>query len=145
MALVALVVFNFILKNVVALHCDSWHIQCAFFKKTSKLVTFCVAILILKMEENKQHFWHIMLYCFKKGKNDAERQKKICAVYGESAVTDRMCRKWFTKFCAGDFSLENAPQWGRPVEVDSDQIETLIENNQHITRETMTYSKYPNQ
>ena len=34
------------------------------------------------------------------------------------------------KFCAGDFSLENAPQQGRPVDVDRDQIETLIENNQ---------------
>uniref|UniRef100_A0A8C6B8K2 Histone-lysine N-methyltransferase SETMAR n=1 Tax=Monodon monoceros TaxID=40151 RepID=A0A8C6B8K2_MONMO len=29
--------------------------------------------------------------------------------------------------------LDNAPQTGRPVEVDSDQIETLIENNQHYT------------
>ena len=24
--------------------------------------------------------------------------KKICAVYGEGAVTDRMCQKWFVKF-----------------------------------------------
>ena len=30
----------------------------------SKLVNFCVAILILKMEENI-HFHHIMLYYFK--------------------------------------------------------------------------------
>ena len=37
---------------------------------------------------------------------------------------------WFAKFHAGDFSLDEAPQSGRPVEVDSDQIETLIENNQ---------------
>ena len=37
------------------------------------------------------------------------------------------------KFRAGDFSLDNAPQSGRPVEADSDQIETLIENNQHST------------
>ena len=28
------------------------------------------------MEEQKQHFWHIMLYYFKKGKNAAEMQKK---------------------------------------------------------------------
>ena len=56
-------------------------------KKTSKLVNFCVAILILKMEEKKQHFQHIMLYYFKKGKNATETQK-ICAVYGEGAVTD---------------------------------------------------------
>ena len=44
---------------------------------------FCVAILILKMGENRQHFQHIMLHYFKKGKNATETQKKICAVYGE--------------------------------------------------------------
>ena len=37
------------------------------------------------------------------------------------------------KFRAGDFSLDDAPRSGRPVEVDSNQIETLIENNQHYT------------
>ena len=39
------------------------------------------------MEENMQHFWRIMLFYCKKG-NATEMQKKICAVYGESAVTD---------------------------------------------------------
>ena len=57
-------------------------------------MNFCVAILILKMEENT-HFQHIMLYYFKKGTNATEMQKKICAVYGEGAVTDQ---KQFAKF-----------------------------------------------
>ena len=48
-------------------------------------------------------------------------------------MTDRTCQKWFAKFRAGDFSLDDAPRLGRPVEVDSDQIETLIENNQRFT------------
>ena len=57
-------------------------------------------------------------------------------MYGEGAVTDGTCQNWFAKFRAGDFSLDHAPQSGRPVEVDSDQIETLIENNQcYTTRE----------
>ena len=50
------------------------------------------------MEENMQLFQHIMLYYFKKGKNTTEMQKKICAVYGEGAVTDQMCQKWRVKF-----------------------------------------------
>ena len=54
-------------------------------------------------------------------------------MYAEGAVTDRTCQKWFAKFCAGDFSLDDAPQLSRPVEVDSNQIETLTENNQHFT------------
>ena len=44
-----------------------------------------------------------------------------------------MCQKWFAKFCAGDFSLDNAPWLGRPVEVDRDQIEILTETNQCYT------------
>ena len=53
------------------------------------MVNFCAAILILKMEK-KQHFQHIMLYYFKKGKNSTEMHKKICAAYGEGAVTERV-------------------------------------------------------
>ena len=67
-------------------------------------MNFCIAFLILKMEENKQHFWHIIFYYFKKGKNSTETQKKTCAVFGEGAVTDRMCQTWFVRFPAGDFS-----------------------------------------
>ena len=62
-----------------------------------------------------------------------QKKKKICAVYGETVVTVSPCPKWFVKFYAADVSLDDAPQSGRPVEVDSDQIETLIENNQHYT------------
>ena len=54
------------------------------------------------MEENTQCFWHIMHYYFKKGKNTTETQEKMCAVYGEGAVADWTCQKWFAKFCAGD-------------------------------------------
>ena len=51
-------------------------------------------------------------------------KKKICA------VTDWMYQKWFVKFCAGDFLLDDdAPQSVRAGEVDRDQIE----NNQCYT------------
>ena len=49
---------------------------------------------------------------------------KNSAVYGAGVVTDQMCQKWFAKFPAGDLSLNDAPQLGRPVEVDSVQIKT---------------------
>ena len=85
------------------------------------------------MEENTQHFRHIMLYYFKKGKNTTEMQKQIWAVYGEGAVADRMCQEWFARFRAGGFLLDDAPQSGRTVEVDNSQIKTLIDKNQHYT------------
>ena len=76
MVLVRLVVFNFIWNNFVRLYCDTCHIRVHFLKKL-KLVNFCVATLILKMEEKKQHFWHIMPYYFQKSKNTTEMQKRF--------------------------------------------------------------------
>ena len=40
------------------------------------------------MVENIQHFWHIVLYYFKKGKNATETHTHDCVVYGEGAVTN---------------------------------------------------------
>ena len=63
----------------------------------------------------------------------AKTYKKNSAVYGEGVMTDGTSQKRFVKFCAGDFSLDEAPWSARPAEVDSDEIETLIENNQCYT------------
>ena len=78
--------------TTVLLDCVVTAVISPYIFKKSKLVNFCAAILILEMEENMQHFWHIVLYYFRKGKNTTEMQKKkkICAVCGEGAVTDRM-------------------------------------------------------
>ena len=75
----------------------------------------------IKMEENMQDFWHVKFYNFKKGKNSTEKHtENIFTVYGEGAVTDELCQKWFAKFRSGDFLLDAAAQLGRAVEVDSD-------------------------
>ena len=70
---------------------------------------------------------------FQNDKNTTEMQITICVVYGDGAMTNWTCQKWFVKFQAEGFLQDNAQWLGRPVEVDSDQIETLIENNQHHT------------
>ena len=81
-------------------------------------MNFCVAILILKIEENKQHFWHVILYHFKKGKkNTTKTQIRFVQYMEKVAVIDRMYQKWLAKFCAGDFSLNDSPWLGRLVEV----------------------------
>ena len=86
-------------------------------------MNFYADILILKIEENMQHFQHIMLYYFKqvkmlyyfkKGKNASETEKKkICAVYGEGTVTDQMCQKWFPVGLS--YALEDTEQHPWPL------------------------------
>ena len=95
-----------------------------FKKDLSKLANFCVAILILKMQEKKQHFGILCFIISRKVKTQLKCKKKICAVYGEGAVTDQTCQTWFAKFHAGVFSLDNAP--GR-----SDQLKLIAIKLRH--------------
>ena len=71
-----------------------------------------------------------MFYYFKKGKNTTETQKKACVMSGQCAVTQQTCQKQFVKFHAIDFLLDDVQWSDRPVEIDSNQIKKLIENNQ---------------
>ncbi|KAK2589284.1 hypothetical protein KPH14_007837 [Odynerus spinipes] len=85
------------------------------------------------MEANKVHYRHLMLFFFRKGKNAAQAANKIRAVYGEGAVAERTVRKWFARFKAGNFDLEDQERPGRPSTADKDLIKTEIENNPHST------------
>ena len=50
-----------------------------------------------------------MLYYFKQGKKcNQNTKKKFCAVYGESAMTDQTCQKWFAGFPGGAV-VKNTP------------------------------------
>ena len=102
------------------------------------MVNFWVAILILKMEEEKQHFWHSILYCFKV-KNATKppfpppkKKKDLCSVWRRccdwSYVSKVVCKVWCWRFLAGWHTSS-----GKPAAVDSNQIKTFIENNQYYT------------
>ena len=84
-------------------------ISACILKNFLKLVNFCVAILILKLKSNIfgtlcftiSFLFFFLLYYLKRGKNATEMQKKICAVYGECAVTDQMYEKCLQSFVLG--------------------------------------------
>ena len=56
------------------------------------------------MENQKEHYRHILLFYFRKGKNASQAHKKLCAVYGDEALKERQCQNWFDKFRSGDIS-----------------------------------------
>ncbi|GFT25303.1 mariner Mos1 transposase [Trichonephila clavipes] len=64
------------------------------------------------MESDKQHFRHILLFYYRKGKNAVQTRKKLTDVYGESVLTVRQCQNWFVKFRSGNFDVEDAPRSG---------------------------------
>ena len=110
------------------------------------MANFCVAILILNMEENTQHFWHIMLSYFKKSKNATETQKIRFMQYIGKVLWLIKCIKSGLQSSVLEISHWTMLQLGTRVEVDSDQIKLLIVNSQcYTTWEIANISKYPNQ
>ena len=108
---------------------------------------FCVALLILKMEENEQHFGIFWFVIWRKLKTQLKcPPKNICAVYGKGAVTDWTCRKWFAKFIgtidilAKKFSAVGV---SRALE-DAQQHPSLYPLESNSGRQP-TFSKQPNQ
>ncbi|GFV60362.1 histone-lysine N-methyltransferase SETMAR [Trichonephila clavipes] len=77
------------------------------------------------MERDKQHFRHILLFYYRKGKNAVQARKKLTDVYGEGVLTVGQCQKWFAKFRSDNFDVEDTPHWGRPVEADKDAIKNI--------------------
>ena len=75
-----------------------------------------------------------MLYYFKKGKDATETQKKrFVQRCGEGAVTIERVKGGLRSFML-EISWWTCCMIGRPVEVESHQIETLFENNQCYTK-----------
>ena len=85
------------------------------------------------MSEMRIHFRHLMLYEFRKGSSVTIPTKNICAVCGENALSSRSCRKWFQRFRAENFCLEDEERSGRPPQTDKDKIRDLVEKSRSLT------------
>ena len=77
------------------------------------------------------HYRHLILFFYQKGNNAKQAANKVCAVHGEGAVAERTVRKWFSRFKAGDFNLEN--QIGAPP-LTKIRLKHSVENNPSYSR-----------
>ena len=121
--------------------------QCALKKNLSKLVNFCADTFILKIEEYTQHFWCIMFYYFKKGKNANEVQKKRFLQCMEKVP-------WLIKHVKSvlwsflvllTFWLNNSLLWGCLMHWKTFSSTPGLCPLEANSRRQLTYSEYPNQ
>ena len=57
----------------------------------------------------------------------AETTHKVNNTLGPGTANEHIVHWWFKKFCKGDESLEDEECSGWPLEVDNDQLRTIIE------------------
>ena len=68
------------------------------------------------------HFRYILFYEYIKGNNAASAFKIICATYGEGSLSERICRKWFTRLREGNFNLSDESRPGQSSDCHGEAI-----------------------
>lgn len=79
------------------------------------------------MNEQKRIVRTAMFYEFKLDHTAAECFRNICKAFGENAVSQVTCQRWFQRFRSGDESFEEEQREGRPSEVDEEALKSCVE------------------
>uniref|UniRef100_A0A7I5EEK2 HTH_48 domain-containing protein n=1 Tax=Haemonchus contortus TaxID=6289 RepID=A0A7I5EEK2_HAECO len=74
-----------------------------------------------------------MWYDFKQGKSAAESHRTISEVFGDEALSESQCRRWFQRFKKGNESLEDEEHGSRPHVVDNKVLKDVINTDPHQT------------
>ena len=71
----------------------------------------------------------VLLHYFNMKKTAAESHRILAEVYGEHAVAERMCQKWFARFKSGDFGLEDEERPRQRKRFQDKELEALLDED----------------
>ena len=73
-------------------------------------------------------------------KNAANSYRILVEVYGEHALAERTCQKWFEPFKISDCGLEDEERPGQPKKFEGEELEALLDKDFCITQEELAES-----
>ena len=68
-----------------------------------------------------------LLLLFHWKKTAAESHRILVEAYGEHALQERMCRKWFQRFKSGDFDLNDKERGKPPKKFEDTELQALLD------------------
>ena len=88
----------------------------------------------------KVFFRGVLLHYFNIKKTAAENHRILVEVYGEHALGERKCQKWFARFKSGYFGLEDEERPGQPKKLEDEELEALLDEDYCQTQEELAES-----
>ncbi|EGI70029.1 Mariner Mos1 transposase [Acromyrmex echinatior] len=76
-------------------------------------------------ELNSCHLREVLIFCFNMKNSAAEAHRMLSNIYGEAAISERTCRKWFQHFKNGDFHVEDQHSGGREKVFEDAELKVL--------------------
>ena len=73
-------------------------------------------------------------------KTAAESHRILVKIYGEHALAERTCQKWFARFKSGDFGSEDEEPPGQPKTIEDEELEVLLDEDCCQTQEELAES-----
>lgn len=89
---------------------------------------------------NKAFLRGVLLHYFNMNKSAAEAHRILVEVYGEHALAEQTCRKWFARFKAGDFDLDDKERPGQPKKFQDNELEALLNEDASQTLHELSTS-----
>ena len=71
----------------------------------------------------------VLLHYFNMKKTAAESHRTFVEVYGEHALADRTCQKWFARFKSGDFGLDDEERPGQSKKFEDEELVALLDED----------------
>jgi len=90
-------------------------------------------------EPNSRHLREALIFYFNMKKSATEIHRMLSNTYGETAISERMCREWFQYFKNGDFDIEDRHGDGREVFKDA-ELEALLYEDSCQTQDELAGS-----
>lgn len=85
------------------------------------------------MEISKHDIRILLMHEYRLGNNATVASNKICQTMGKSVVSVRTAQDWFKKFKEGYSNLDDRPRAGRPLDINIDELNDLIEQDPRQT------------
>ena len=82
----------------------------------------------------------VLLDYFNMKKTTAESHGILVEVYGEHALAEWMCQKWFARFKSGDFGLKDEERPEQPKKFEYEELEALLDEDCCQTQEELAES-----
>jgi hypothetical protein len=91
----------------------------------------------LAMDLSRRGIRVLLIHEFRLDHKATQATNSICSTIGKDVLTIRTTQHWFNRFQNGNFELNDLPRSGRPLEVDTDLLKQLIEEEPRLTTRSL--------